>query len=153
MQAATRHAFNGYMHKMIHNSYQDGKKNRFCRYIKSLRSDCSSIPSLQKGDQTFTDSQVKANILNDYFSTVFSHDNDMDLPNIGNSPYPSIPPINLVSAGINKVLKNLDLSKAAGPNGIPARYFKLIADELIPSLLLLFSASLKQEKSPQIGES
>jgi len=97
------------------------------------------------GNQTFTDSQVKANILND-FSTVFSYDDEMDLPNIGNSPYPSIPPIDLVSAGINKVLKNLDPSKAAGPDGIPARYLKLIADELTLSLLLLFSASLKQEK-------
>ena len=143
------------MYKIIHNSYQNGKKKSFYRYIKSLRSDCSSIPSLQKkGDQTFTDSQVKANILNDYFCTVFSHDDDdKDLSNIRNSPYPNIPPIHLDSAGINKVLKNLDPSKAASPDGSPARYLKQIADELIPNLFLLFSASLKQEKFLQIGKS
>jgi len=70
----------------------------------------------------------------------------MNLSNIGNSPYPNIPSIDLISASINEVLKNLDPSKAAGPDGIPARYLKLIADELTPRLLLLFSASLKQGK-------
>ena len=71
MQTATRQTFNGYMHRMIHNSYQSGKKKQFYRYIKSLRSDRAGIPPLLKDNQTFTDSQDKANILNHYFCSVF----------------------------------------------------------------------------------
>ena len=130
---------------MIHNSFQTGKMKKFYRYINSLRSDCSS---LQKGDQTFAGSQDKANILNEYFSTVFSHDNNDDLPDNGESLFSSIPPIKIVSVGINKLLRDLYPSKAAGPDKLPARYLKLIANELTPSLFLLFSASIKQETIP-----
>ena len=59
-----------------------------------------------------------------------------------------MPPIELHCVGINKVLKSLDPSKAAGPDGLPSRYLKLIADELTPSLFLLFSASLQQGRIP-----
>ena len=148
MQTATRQAFNGYMHRMINNSYQNGKKKQFYGYIKSLRSDRAGIPPLLKDDQTFTDSQDKANILNHYFCSVFSHDNNDDFPYIGDSPFPNIPPIELHCLGINKVLKSLDPSKAAGPDGLPSRYLKLIANELTPSLFLLFSASLQQGRIP-----
>ena len=103
---------------------------------------------LQKGDQTFAGSQDKANILNEYFSTVFLHNNNDNLPDIGESPFPSIPFIKIECSGINKLLKDLDLSKAAGPNKLLARYLKLIANELTPSLFLLFSASMKQESIP-----
>ena len=131
MQTATRQAFNGYMHTMIPNSYRSGTKKKFHRYIKLLRSDCVGIPPLFKDDQTFTDSQDKADILNDYFCTVFSYDNNVDLPSIGNFLLPNIFPIVLDSTSINKVFKNLDPSKAAaGPDGLPSTYLKLIADEL-----------------------
>ena len=98
MQAVTRQAFNGYMYRNDP-QYQSGIKKQFYRYIKSLRSDCAGIPPLLKDDQTFTDSQ--------YFCTVFSHDNNNDLPYIRNSPFPNMPPIELHCLSINKVLKIL----------------------------------------------
>ena len=113
-----------------------------------MHSNRAGIPPLLKDDQTFTDSQDKANILNHYFCSVFSHDNNDDFPYIGDSPFPNMPPIKLHYVGINKVLKSLDPSKAAGPDGLPSRYLKLIADELTPSLFLLFSASLQQGRIP-----
>ena len=76
------------------------------------------------------------------------HDNNHDFPYIGDSPFPNIPPIELHCLGINKVLKNLDPSKAAGPDGLPSKYLKLITDELTPSLFLLFSATLQHGRIP-----
>ena len=49
-----------------------------------------------------------------------------------------------ISAGFSQ----LNYPKAAGPDKLPARYLKLIANELTPSLFLLFSASIKQESIP-----
>ena len=72
------------------------------------------------GDVTFAESQDKANILNDYFCTVFSHDDTENLPDMGDSTFSNIPSIELDSPGNDKILK--DPSKAAGPDGLPARY-------------------------------
>jgi len=41
-------------------------------------SDCSGIPPLQKDGKSYTDSQEKAKILNDYFCTGFSHKSNND---------------------------------------------------------------------------
>ena len=48
MQRETRHAFNQYMYKTVHTPYENGKRKRFYKYIKSLRSDHTGIPSLEK---------------------------------------------------------------------------------------------------------
>jgi len=136
------------MFKLVHTPSENGKRKKFYRYIKSLQSDCSGIPTLQKDGKSYTDSQDKARILNDYSCTVFSSDSDNDLPTIGVSPFPSIAPIVLQPNGIIKLLQDLDSSKAAGPDQIPAKFLKLFAEELSPSLFILFSASLKQGAIP-----
>ena len=145
MQRETRRAFNQYMYKTIHNPYVYGKRKMFYKYIKSLRSDHTGIPSLERNGQSYTTSQEKARILNEYFCTVFTPDrNDEDLPTIGDSPFSSISKINLQASGITKLLKDLDPSKAAGPDHIPAKFLKMFAEDLTPCLFILFSASLKQ---------
>ena len=80
MQQLTRQAFNKYMYRLIHNSYVNGKRKRFYKHIKSLRSDHCGIPSLQKDDHTYTEGYAKAKILNDYFCSVFSQDSDSPTP-------------------------------------------------------------------------
>ena len=91
MQRETRRAFNHYMYKTIHTPYENGKRKRFYKYIKSLKSDHTGIPPLQKDGKSFTASHAKAKILNNYFSTVFTPDiNDEDLPTTEDSPFPSI---------------------------------------------------------------
>ena len=87
--------------------------------------------------------------MNDYFCTVFTPDrNNEELPSIGDSPFLSIPKIKLQASGITKLLKDLDPSKAAGPDHIPAKFLKLFAEDLTPCLFVLFSASLKQGVIP-----
>jgi len=51
-------------------------------------------------------------------------------------------------SGITKPLKDLDPSKATGPDNIPAQFLKLFAEDLSPCLFTLFSASLKQGVIP-----
>jgi len=88
-------------------------------------------------------------ILNEYFCTIFTPDRtDEDLPSIGDSPFPSISQINLQASGITKLLKGLDPSKAAGSDHFPAKFLKMLAEDLTPCLFILFSASLKQGTVP-----
>ena len=148
MQKVTRQAFNKYMYRLIHNSYVNGKRKRFYKHIKSLRSDHCGIPSLQKDDYIYTEGYAKANLLNDYFCSVFSQDGENPTPTLNYEPFSSIPPIELNISGICKILKDLDPSKAPGPDHIPIKFLKLFASELSPSLLLVYKASLEQGVVP-----
>ena len=93
--------------------------------------------------------QAKANVLNCHFSSVFTHDEETTLPDMHPSPYPSLPDIDINIAGVTNLLKEVDLYKATGPDCIPAKLLKEMAEELSPSLTLIFTASLQQGKIPQ----
>ena len=63
---------------------------KFWTFIKSLRKDNCSIQSLKSNDEIVTDGIDKAEVLNSYFQSVFTHEPNTELPNKGPSPYPSI---------------------------------------------------------------
>ena len=90
------------------------------RYVKSLRRDNTGIPILYKNGTAYSTNEAKANTLNQYFSTVFVQDDNTTLPDKGQSPYPNLP---LFAVNITEVtlLKQVDLYKATGPDGIPSR--------------------------------
>ena len=46
--------------------------------------------------------------------------------------------------GVFDLLNELDISKAAGPDNIPAHFLKLCAIEVAPILTLIFQASIHQ---------
>ena len=110
--------------------------------MKSLRVDRCGVPVLIKDGIKHTTNQAKANVLNYHFSSVFTHDKVATLPDMGPSPYPSLPDININIAGVTNLLKEVNPYKATGPNCIPAKLLKNMAEELSPSLTLIFTASL-----------
>ena len=52
------------------------------------------------------------------------------------------------TAGVAKLLKNINCHKATGPDGVPVRLLKEIADEIAPAITILFQASLDQGTTP-----
>ena len=68
---------------------------------------------------------------------------------MGPSPFPNLPDIDINIAGVTKLLKEIDPYKATGPDSIPAKLLKEMADELSPSLALIFTASLQQGEVPR----
>ena len=67
MQKECRKAYNDYMHQMIYDPYQSGRKKKFFQHVKSLRRDPGGIPMLEKEGKMYS---TKANILNEYFYSV-----------------------------------------------------------------------------------
>ena len=101
------------MTDIIHDSYKNGKKKKLFSYIKSLCTDYCGVDTLQKDVMLYSDSQDKANVLNHYFSTVFTNSNNScDLPNMGPSPYFDITEIEITTADVRKRLQDLDPSKS-----------------------------------------
>ena len=96
----------------------------------------------------YSDSKKKADILNNQFSSVFTQEPDDELPDLGVSQHPDIPPLIIQEAGIGKLLLNIKPHKAAGPDNLPAKILKEAAPNLAPALTLGFQASINQTTLP-----
>ena len=64
------------------------------------------------------------------------------------SPHPSMTDIKVSCAGVFKLLRELDVHKAPGSDGLSPKLLKELAEELAPILTLLFQTSLQQGKIP-----
>ena len=98
--------------------------------------------------QLHSDSQSKANILLRQFKSVFTRTTTTTLPNL-KPPPAHIQPITITAPGVAKLLRDLKVSKAPGPDGIPNVVLKTLADNIAPSLTLIFQSSLESGRLPQ----
>jgi hypothetical protein len=106
-------------------------KNLFS-YIKSQKSESSNIATLRQNGQLHSDTKTKANILNEQFQKAFTPATDDPIPNKGQSQYPQMPNIIITENGINKLLQNINIHKASGPDNIHGRILKECTDDLNP---------------------
>ena len=119
-------------------------------YIKSQRRDNIGIPPLlnEKGELC-EDAEDKAEILSRQYTSVFTQDNPLEpVPDV---PYslPSMPDINIEENGILKLLKEVNVYKAIGPDLIPNRILKDCCVELAPILTQIYKKSLREGRLPQ----
>ena len=56
----------------------------------------------------------------------------------------TMPCIQVTTNGVSKLLSKFNHNKSTGPDDIPGRFLKEVADEIAPALSLLFNSSLKQ---------
>ena len=106
------------------------------------------IPPLSHSGHTITDSTHKANILNDYFSSVFTTEDTQCTLTPDESPYLDIQPISITYADVSQLLTTLDVHKAPGPDKIPSHLLQLASQEIAPVLTLIINSSLHQGELP-----
>jgi hypothetical protein len=123
-------------------------KNLFS-YIKNTRSDNSGVAPLRKEGKLITETEEKANILNQQFQSVFTNETDLNIPDKGPSPHPQMPSIHISETGINKLLANLNPHKACGPDNINGHVLKELKDQIAPILTEIFKKSLETGETPK----
>jgi hypothetical protein len=64
-------------------------KNLF-NYIKSTHSDNSEVTPLRKESKLITETEEKANILNQQFQSVLTNETDLHIPDKSPSPHPHL---------------------------------------------------------------
>ena len=74
-------------------------------------------------------SKDKADILNHQFYSVFTDEDLSSIPSPTNS-FPIMPTVSLNVEGIYRLLNDLDVNKAPGPDKIPNRILKYCATEI-----------------------
>ena len=114
----------------------------FGHTFKSLRKDNHGIPPLNLNDTVISENLHKANAFNDYFKSVFTTENLQSFPDKGPSPHPDIDDITISSPGILKLLNNLNVNKATGPDRICARVLRETSSIIAPILTIIFQCSL-----------
>ena len=147
MQRDCRTTYQEFVNDMICQESGGGSK-KFWAYIKSRRCDNVGVAPLMKEGILHSSPEVKAELLNKQFASVFTDEDTQNMPNLGPSPHPEVPLFQITSPGVLKLLQNINPNKATGPDGIPGRVLKECAQELAPVLTHLFQASLHQGKIP-----
>ena len=94
-------------------------------------------------------SKGKAQILTAQYASVFQDEGKSGPPDLGNSPYPSMPKIDVSVEGVKKLLLRLNPTKAVGPDMVPTRILKDYADDIVPKLQSIFQQSLDTGMVPE----
>ncbi|KAI8515244.1 hypothetical protein Bbelb_078350 [Branchiostoma belcheri] len=129
---------------------------RFWTYIKSQRTEAASVAPIKVNGRLVTEAKDRAEALNKQFHSAFSQKityTEAEFWSRTNlnpqSDAPTCSSINIVEAGVRKLMQNLNPRKAPGPDGISPRLLKELANELAPALTLLFQSSLETGIVPQ----
>ena len=115
-------------------------QNIFGGKTKSL----SGVCNLKTGDGSFTKSnKEKAELLNIFFTTVFTKENLETLPEVTDRVVKSnLENIVISDTEVFKLLRELDASKSMGPDNVHPFLVKNLAGVFVKPLTLIFQKSL-----------
>jgi len=115
---------------------------KFWSFIKHSRKDNIGVSSLREGGILTSDAKEKANILNRQFESVFTCDTEypaeLKLPD---GSFPVMRDIEITQPGVLKLLQQLNVHKAPGPDGISPRVLKELSHRVAPMLTMIFKKS------------
>ncbi len=69
---------------------------------------------------------------------VFTDEDTSNIPDLGPSPYPPMPNITITIEGVDKLLENLNPSKASGPDNLHPNLLKELHSELAPGITAIY---------------
>lgn len=116
---------------------------RFWLFIKQLNQDDPGVADLEVNNEIIHEAQRKSEILNNYFSSVYTDGNINEIPDVGENPTPGINPLIITVQGVLKQLDSLKPNKAGGPDEIPAWFLKEYSIEIAPVLTNIFRSSIE----------
>ena len=85
----------------------------------------------------------------DQFQSVFTKDDGDSIPPFPTRVNEHIPPLKITKKGVTKLLQNIKVSKAAGPDGLPNRVLQECASEISPALTTIFQKSVDSGELPR----
>ena len=105
---------------------------------------------MKTGDGSFTKSnKEKAELLNNFFTTVFTKENLETLPEVTDRVVESnLENIVISDTEVLKLLRELDASKSMGPDNVHPFLVKSLADVFVKPLTLIFQKSLSSGTLP-----
>ena len=149
-QKSVKLAYDRYINSLFEDQETHRPSKRFYKTLKAKRRDQVGIPPLRGRNGTLdSTSKGKANLLNAQYTSVFKDEDPSNIPDLGASPYRSLPKINVSGNGVKKLLENLNPRKAVGPDFVPTQILKEFKEDIAPILQVIFQQSLDTGVVPE----
>ena len=135
------------------NLAKSAKKNpkEFYSYMKSKTTNKETVGPLKDGDGTSSENARMAELLNTFFSSVFTSE-DVDSRPTPETLYHGDTPLHNVDITEEKIRKKINgmrATAAPGPDKISPRFLKDVADIISSPLCLIFKKSLLEGSVPE----
>jgi hypothetical protein len=104
---------------------------------------------LKSKGKLVSDSKEKDDILIQQFKSVFTIDKSTAIPQTTKHIDEPIPKLTIRENGVEKLLQDINPSKASGPDGIPNRILKECASQIALSLTVIFQKSIDTGRLPE----
>ena len=137
------------LHKLTLWGWRDWQTVR--KFLEDIQSQAqtprrNSTPT--KNGKRQSTSKGKAQISYVQYASVFQNEGKSELPDLGNSPYPSMPKIDTFVDGVEKLLLRLNPRTAVGPDMVPTRILMDHTDYIALILQSIFQHSLDTRMVP-----
>ena len=128
----------------------DAKKNpkKFWNFTKSQTKTREGIANLKVNETTTTSDEEKADFLLNQFTSVFTNEPAGEIPAFDKDIEHEVTKVKITTEMVEKRLKNLNISKSSGPDGLHPRVLSELSDIIAPPLTNIFNASLEQKSIP-----
>ena len=127
-------------------------KKSFYKYIGSKKNNRDTIGPLRKDGNLIDDNPGMSNTLNEFFSSVFTSEDNHNLPQIENInddiQFHQLRSVNFQDSAIIKKIEKLKNNSAPGPDKIPSIFLKETAKEICKPLRYLFQMFLDNNVVP-----
>lgn len=143
-----RKAEQRYINDIIAAGMKENNNKPYWRYVKARRHDSTGVAPLKVGTSLVSDSLSKARALLRQFQSVFTKDDGTPSPQMSCPSRPDISDLVIKPQGVEKLQRNLNPSKACGPDQIPSKVLKQCADILAAPLTCIFQYSLETGELP-----
>ena len=121
----------------------------FWKFVRSKTQSRTGISDLKnENGEWITNDKDKANELNDFFSSVFTKEENDEFPDFSTKTDSSISDIIVTENKVKLLLKQLNVSKSTGPDNFHPRFLKETADNISYPITILFNKSLSEGSLP-----
>ena len=122
----------------------------FWNYVRSHTKTREQVANLKQVDGTITDDpSEKANILNSFFSSVFTKEDTENIPELSERyTNESLDTVKIEQTDTLKAIRKLKQSKSPGPDGIHNKILIETSEYLLEPLTKLFNKSMNSGKIP-----
>ena len=150
VRSLTRRDHNSHLEDITSNLTTNPK--RFWNWIKSFRGGSTTIPQLQYLGLTHRTATERANALNRYFTSVFTHKTTYGIEELADSlkltRSKELIELPHITEEVCHPLNKIDVQKSSSPDGIPGRLLREGAPWIVQPLSTLFNLSLKSGTLP-----
>ena len=136
-----------YEKKLVEGMKSNPKK--FWQYVRTKTKIKDSIPCIRsETGEIITENAAKAELFNNYFKSVFTIEDNSDLPIFEKRTQDTFSTVPFSESVISKYLARLKESTSSGPDGIHSKLLRECSKSLAKPLKILFTKSMDKSKIP-----